>query len=261
MPTYQQLEAIVLEASAEALCLFRESDVKARRKDDGSWVTDADETVEDLLVGRLEEQFPDLAILAEERTARGQEDGHRGRDIAAIDPIDGTASFIAGTPFWTISAGILRQGRPVLGIITAPAIGTSFGTDGETFWHDGTALEEAEVVAPLGRQSVLLVPSSAHRRFDLTGFEGKTRSYGSTAHHLALVARGSVAAALCRRGSRLWDIAAGLALATCRGLVARHLDGRPLDLTALLDGQGAPSAFLVAAPEHHSTLAALVVER
>ncbi len=256
MPTYTELNNIVREASELALELYR-SEVNARHKEDGSWVTDADEAVEDLLVRRFQTRFPEIAILAEERASRGIAGASDAAMTVAIDPIDGTASFVGEMPFWCVSVGLMAGPLPWQGVVSLPAIGTHFGTDGRVLWCDGMEHDPPTSV-PIDRHSVLLVPSHTHRRFDLTRFVGKTRSYGSTAHHLALVASGSATAALCTRGTRLWDIAAGLALGASVGMEARHIDGAPLDTAALLDGRGAPAPFLVTRPDRHAELASAI---
>ncbi|MEQ8767307.1 MAG: inositol monophosphatase family protein, partial [Planctomycetota bacterium] len=124
-----QLVTVTREAGALALDRFGSATLEARRKADGSWVTEADTAVEELLIRRLTALEPDLGILAEERASRGITSRERDR-VCAIDPIDGTASYVAGVPFWCVSVGLMVGGRPDSGAVFLPPLSKMFATDG-----------------------------------------------------------------------------------------------------------------------------------
>jgi myo-inositol-1(or 4)-monophosphatase len=92
-----------------------------------------------------------------------------------------------------------------------------------------------------------LVAHSGYHRDAAAGFPGKIRSLGSTAYHLALVARGAAIGALLGR-PRLWDLAAGAALLAAVGGDLRYRSGGRVDLTTLLQGERAPEALVAAGP-------------
>jgi len=80
------------------------------------FVSQADAETEDLIASRLLAAFPHDGILGEER-------GRRGGDTAAlwvIDPIDGTANFVRGLPYWCIAIALVVQGTLELGLIYDP---------------------------------------------------------------------------------------------------------------------------------------------
>jgi 3'(2'), 5'-bisphosphate nucleotidase len=82
-------------------------------------VTQADRTVNELIVRALREQFPEDGILAEESV---DTDRRIGRERAwMIDPIDGTKGFIAGTGDFCVQIGLAVEGRAALGVLYAPA--------------------------------------------------------------------------------------------------------------------------------------------
>lgn len=82
-------------------------------------VTQADRTVNELIVRSLREEFPDDGILAEESV---DTDRRIGRErVWMIDPIDGTRGFIAGTGDFCVQIGLAVAGRAALGILYAPA--------------------------------------------------------------------------------------------------------------------------------------------
>src|SRR5207245_342687 len=94
LPSRAELEAIAARAGARALRHFRR--VTAERKADRTLVTAADREVEAALVAELGALLPDAGILGEEGAAR---EG-RGPYRIVLDPIDGTAAFVAGLGTW-----------------------------------------------------------------------------------------------------------------------------------------------------------------
>ena len=82
-------------------------------------VTQADRTVNELIVRALRERFPADGILAEESV---DTDRRIGRErVWMIDPIDGTKGFIAGTGDFCVQIGLAVEGRAALGVLYAPA--------------------------------------------------------------------------------------------------------------------------------------------
>jgi myo-inositol-1(or 4)-monophosphatase len=77
------------------------------------FVSQADAETEDLIASRLLAAFPHDGILGEER-------GRRGGDTDAlwvIDPIDGTANYVRGLPYWCVAIALMVNGRIELGLI------------------------------------------------------------------------------------------------------------------------------------------------
>jgi 3'(2'),5'-bisphosphate nucleotidase len=82
-------------------------------------VTQADRSVNELIVRHLHEQFPEDGILAEESVDTARRIGRER--VWMIDPIDGTKGFIAGTGDFCVQIGLAVEGRAVLGVLYAPA--------------------------------------------------------------------------------------------------------------------------------------------
>src|SRR5438067_1250192 len=120
LPSRADLEAIARRAGAIALRHFRRA--KAERKADRTLVTAADREVEAALVAELGRLLPDAAIVGEEGAAR---EG-RGSLTIVLDPIDGTAGFVAGLGTWCICIGILEDDRPAAGVVYAPVLGEMY---------------------------------------------------------------------------------------------------------------------------------------
>jgi histidinol phosphatase-like enzyme (inositol monophosphatase family) len=82
-------------------------------KPDRSFVTATDRAVEDLLRAMIADRFPQHGILGEE----GQDVAPGADHVWVLDPIDGTAAFVAGVPVHGTLIALAQGGVPVLGVI------------------------------------------------------------------------------------------------------------------------------------------------
>jgi myo-inositol-1(or 4)-monophosphatase len=117
-------EAIAARAGALALRYFHARDslrIEAKRTLQ-DMVSEADREVETLIHSALSAAFPDDALLGEEH---GLTPGTSGLTWV-IDPIDGTAPFLAGLPGWCVSIGACDADGPVIGVIVAPVLNETF---------------------------------------------------------------------------------------------------------------------------------------
>ena len=80
-------------------------------------VTEMDERAEELIVGRLTAEFPDDAILAEERGAARGRSGRRW----IVDPLDGTTNYAHGLPIFAVSIALEVDARIALGVAYDPS--------------------------------------------------------------------------------------------------------------------------------------------
>ena len=90
-------------------------------KADMSPVTEADQVGETLIVQRLKEHFPDIAIVAEEHASEFGTPDAIGERFFLVDPVDGTKAFMRGDPSFTVNIGLVAARRPVAGAVCAPA--------------------------------------------------------------------------------------------------------------------------------------------
>ncbi len=111
-----------LEAAHAAAQLIRASyqkGVAVRTKADASPVTDADVAAEELIRAILGRHFPAYGFYGEE----GGGHGLQAPNVWLVDPIDGTKSFVRGTPFFSTQIALMREGELVLGVSSAPVYG------------------------------------------------------------------------------------------------------------------------------------------
>ncbi len=93
--------------------------IEVETKSDLTPVTIADRATEQFLRDHIRQAFPDHAVIGEEFGPQGPSSAsHRW----IIDPIDGTKSFVRGVPLYGVMLGLEREGRPVLGTVSFPAL-------------------------------------------------------------------------------------------------------------------------------------------
>ena len=106
---------LAYEAGLVLLRRFR-TPKKIREKSPGNLVTDVDQEVEDLLVARLQLEFPGVGILAEES---GRHEGEG--DLAwIIDPLDGTRNYAIGVPIFAVTIALALGPEVLLGVTYDP---------------------------------------------------------------------------------------------------------------------------------------------
>lgn len=105
-------------ADAVSVDRFRATDLVVTTKPDRTPVTDADQAVERTLRDLLESERPGDAILGEEYGTEGT-----GSRRWILDPIDGTANFLRGVPVWATLIALAVDDVPVVGVVSAPALG------------------------------------------------------------------------------------------------------------------------------------------
>lgn len=96
-------------------------------------VTIADRGAEEAMRRLINAIYPDHGII-------GEEFGNERTDaefVWVLDPIDGTRSFITGLPVWGTLIGLMRGGKPILGMMAQPFTGERFTGDGKRAWYSG----------------------------------------------------------------------------------------------------------------------------
>lgn len=179
----------------------------------------------------------------------------------AVDPMDGTRSFLEGERDFTVSVGLIEAGRPVLGVIYNPMTGECFSAlRGGGLWVEGAGRTAGRRrvldSVPLAR-CALVTSRTELRKAQLGGLEtavGSVLPCGSIAYKMARVAAGDAHATISRTPKSLWDIAAGTLFLEEAGASVTDLWGRPLD--GRVEGC---SGLVAAAPELHAELIAWLV--
>src|SRR6478609_3067785 len=125
-----------------SLSRFRARDLQVDTKPDLTPVSDADRAVEQALRGELAATRPGDAVCGEEFGLSG--DSPRQW---VIDPIDGTKNYVRGVPVWATLIALLDDRNPVLGMVSAPALGRRWWAAAGSGAWSGRSLSQASRLA------------------------------------------------------------------------------------------------------------------
>jgi 3'(2'), 5'-bisphosphate nucleotidase len=232
LPDIEALTRIVREAGDIVMKVYQ-GQIDVRSKADASPVTEADERAEAFIVPALRALAPGVPIVAEEMAARGQADAI-GQTFWLVDPLDGTREFINRNGEFTVNVALIHDGRPVLGVVGAPALGRLYaGVAGQGAWVEDATGRRAARVRAVPSEGLSVVASRSHGdahaldRF-LAGRSVAQLVNAGSSLKLCLLAAGE-ADLYPRLGRTMeWDIAAGHAVLAAAGGDVHTLDGQPL---------------------------------
>lgn len=226
------LARIVRDAGALILDIYG-TDFSVRGKGDQSPVTEADERAEALILPALQALSPEIPIVAEEAVAAGKVP-EVGELFWLVDPLDGTKEFISRNGEFTVNIALVHRGRPVLGVVLAPALDRLFlGDVGRGAWIEDAGVRREIRCRAVPEAGLTVVASRSHgdaAALDafLAGRKVASLVGAGSSLKLCLIAAGE-ADLYPRLGRTMeWDIAAGHAVLAAAGGTVRDLAGQDL---------------------------------
>ncbi|MFC1833819.1 inositol monophosphatase family protein [Thermodesulfobacteriota bacterium] len=220
-------------------------------KFDEDLVTEADNAAWKLITTKIKGSFEGHGFLRELAPEEiDSNDLHRFLWI--VDTLDGAASFQAGMPVWGISAALFEKFWPVLGFLYLPVTGELYSAYAarEAFLNDNPIRVRQEAV--VDNESLVLVYSRFHKDFT-SNFPGKIRNFGSSAGHMAYVARGAADACFLKNVN-VQDLAAGSIILEAAGGEIRFLDGKRFHVGDYLEGKKVDGPLLAAPSDSHASI-------
>lgn len=211
--------------------MARSEGVQTSHKSDGSPLTEADLQAHQIIATGLRVLTPETPLVSEEdassllhRTAAGE--------FWLIDPLDGTKEFLAQNDEFTVNIALIRDGKPVFGVVFAPALDLTFwGAQGQDAWRESAGHAEKISVSTL--PAVLrIVASKSHMNEETVTFiealgQHELIQAGSSLK-FCRIAEGS-ADVYPRLGPTCeWDTAAAQAILEAAGGYVYTLDDAPL---------------------------------
>jgi myo-inositol-1(or 4)-monophosphatase len=222
------IKEIILEAGDIAKKYFRQSDLTIERKSAKDLVTRADKEIEQFVLKKIEQCYPEDSTLGEEY---GSKKGNHRQWI--IDPIDGTSSYAQGQPFFSISIGLYSEGEAICGAVYAPILNELFTAEkGKGAFCNG---EKISVNDNSDMAQAMLSTGFACLRSDLQPNNvpflnvilpkiRDLRRYGSAAMDLCFVASGRLDG-YWELNLKPYDVAAGKLILQEAGGIFSNFDG------------------------------------
>ncbi|MCK5565177.1 MAG: hypothetical protein KAJ07_08010 [Planctomycetes bacterium] len=203
-------------------------------------VTNADPICQEIIINTIKDIYPDHGFIAEEGA-----DGKMLRQLPRsaepiwwiIDPIDGTNNFAHGMLCFTVSIAAVYQGTPIVAVIFDPSTESMY-----------TAAKEMDAQLNTSRINVSGEDVGEFSSFGIDSHftddklpayikimqTTRFRNLGTTALHLAYIAKGSMTGAVTSV-AKLWDIAAGAFIIETAGGIVTDMQGNnifPVDVEA-----------------------------
>ncbi|WP_440073032.1 histidinol-phosphatase [Streptosporangium sp. OZ121] len=238
--------AHVMADAADDLTMrrFKSMDLRVETKPDLTPVSDADQAAEEAIRAALGRARPRDAVIGEEFGASGH-----GDRSWIIDPIDGTKNYVRGVPVWATLIALMDQGRVVVGLVSAPALGRRWWAARDSGAWTGKSLTKAtrcRVSSVTNLEDASFSYSSIggweeagklDAFLDLNRSVWRSRAYGDFWSHM-LVAEGAADVSAEPELSP-WDIAALTVIVEEAGGIWTDLSGVPdVDGGSLLCSNG-----------------------
>ena len=209
----------------------------AHRKADSSPVTDVDRAVETRLRELIAAHYPGHGVIGEEFGV----ERHDAEHVWVLDPIDGTKAFMAGMPMYGTLIGLVRGGRPVLGIIEQPVTRERWtGIDGDGTRYNGERVRTGEC-RRLSDALVCTTSSEYYEGEDAAAFQrivagSRWMVYGGNCYAFARIASGHVDVAI-EANVAVYDYVALVPVVENAGGVMTGWEGEPLTIERVSGGR------------------------
>jgi histidinol-phosphatase len=229
----QELQAAraAAEAAAQVIRSFYQKNLEVKTKADASPVTEADVRAEEVIKTVLSERFPNHGFYGEETGQHAMS----AESVWLVDPIDGTKSFVRECPFFSTQIALMRAGRLVLGVSSAPAYDELAWAEegGGAFMNDrpirvSTIADLAGSIVSTGNLKTLARSPGWARFGELIPRVSRIRGYGDFVHY-HLLARGSLDVVI-ESDVNILDIAALTVIVREAGGTFTDLSGGPVGL-------------------------------
>ena len=207
----------IIEAGKIALNLQKK--VKVKYKSENQPVTNADIEINNFLLDFFKQKTPNFGWLSEESIDdRSRFDSDF---FWCLDPIDGTRSYILGKPEYTISLALIKNFKPIFGIVYNPSTKEYFHAEE----NNGAFCNKTKIKVNSKRKfefCSLAVSNSEINILKSYNFfnSNNVKRIGSIAYKIALVAKGKIDIAISFTKKNDWDLAAAdLIIREARGTI------------------------------------------
>lgn len=231
---FAEINAIADLAGAEIMQFYR-GEIDFQQKADNSPVTAADIAAERIILAGLQRLTPNIPVVAEEEASKGKVIKVGNEPFWLVDPLDGTKEFIAHRDQFTVNIALIENFSPTMGIVLAPALRTSYATDGL-----GTVVKRMGKNAPkpisarqIPEKNVIVTASRSHGNRNkiqelIRDYDISNVVISGSSIKFCMVASGE-ADLYPRYGPTCeWDIAAGHAVLKAAGGSVKTLDGKEI---------------------------------
>ncbi len=223
IPNPEILSAIAVEAGKAIMTVYNGPAVEVWLKEDRSPLTLADQLSHQVIVAGLKAHYPDVPILSEEGASVPYSERKSWSEFWCVDPLDGTKEFIGRNDEFTVNIALIRDRKPVFGVIYVPCQNLLYYGDADGCYKQIAGGEAVRIHADQVSGSWTAVGSRSHSdkaEQDLLKKYPVNRQVAiGSSLKFCLIAEGG-AHIYYRKGPTMeWDTAAGQAIAEAAGAV------------------------------------------
>jgi 3'(2'), 5'-bisphosphate nucleotidase len=216
-----------------AIMQIYEGGFTVQHKDDDSPLTLADLESQRIILEALTALTPQIPVLSEESAQAPWAERKNWKELWVVDPLDGTREFVKRNGEFTINIALVVDHEPVLGLVSAPALGLLYWGAAEVgafTRHRGAPQQRIEVAPPQVPPRV--VGSRSHASPDTAAYLAKLGPHVMTGMgsslKFCLLAEGKADLYPRFGPTSEWDTAAGQAVLEAAGGQVTRLDGHRL---------------------------------
>lgn len=235
------VEDLAVSAGRSILDVYA-TDFETKHKADESPVTSADVASEEHIIAGLAQIAPNIPVIAEESGTAPAHEREHWNAVWLIDPLDGTREFVSRNGEFSVNIGLAIHGRPVLGVVHAPVLGTTWsgivdvrGGQQSRAWRTDVKTGEKRIISTVdavANAPAITISRSHSEQLTTSYVNAFTEQFGpleliphGSAVKLCMVAEGRVAYYVRPRPTMEWDSAAGDAIVSAAGGMVVQLDG------------------------------------
>jgi 3'(2'), 5'-bisphosphate nucleotidase len=216
-----------------AIMRVYEGDFAVQRKSDDSPLTLADLESQRVIQEGLASLTPGVPVLSEESAQAPWDERRSWRELWVVDPLDGTREFVKRNGEFTINIALVVDHEPVLGVISAPAIGIVYwGAVGVGAFRRRPGEPQTRIGISKSTEPVRVVGSRSHGSRETEEYLARLGTHVQTgvgsSLKFCLIAEGSADLYPRFGPTSEWDTAAGQAVLESAGGHVTSLDGRRL---------------------------------
>lgn len=234
---WSEMVASIIEiaegAGAETLRFYRSDDLQVDAKSDDSPVSAADLAAHHYIVDRLEGLIDGVEVISEESAEARGFAAPVGARFWLVDPLDGTKEFINQRDEFTVNIALIDNGRPVMGVVVAPALGLTWAGSPEGAFRQSIGGADRKAIALRAVPEAGLTVTASRSHADPAALEAllqgqRVANVVKAGSSLKFCRIAEAAADLYPRQGRTmeWDTAAGQAVAEAAGAAVLRLEDR-----------------------------------
>ena len=229
----EALKILVIKAGLEILKVYKKPFGK-KLKNDNSPVTKADLISNQIICKGLKKLCPEIEIVSEENINKP---ARKNSLFWLVDPLDGTKEFIKKNGEFTVNIGLIKNGKPIYGIIYMPVSKELYFTENKNSYYgkvgrNNKLTKKIKIKIKKRSKNILALSRSHIKKIDLKiilkKFNANKIIHSGSSIKICYVAHGK-ANIYPRLGTTMeWDIAAGDAILRNAGGKIKTLDGKVL---------------------------------